>query len=105
MRGAVAAETDGALPAYVEAVYRAMWEDGLKMDEPDVIVRTLNEAGLDGTRTLKRIQDPAVKAKLVANTDASVARGCFGSPTFFVGQEIFFGKDRLRDVEEMILAG
>lgn len=105
MRGAVAAEMDGALPAYVEAVYRAMWEDGLKMDEPDVIVRALNEAGLDGARTLRRIQDPAVKAKLVANTDASVARGCFGSPTFFVGQEIFFGKDRLRDVEEMILAG
>lgn len=76
-----------------------MWEDRLKMDEPDVIVRSL-----DGARTLERIQAPAVKAKLVANTEASVARGCFGSPTFFVGEEIYFGKDRLRDVEEAILA-
>ena len=51
---------------------------------------------------LARIQDPAVKAKLIANTEASVARGTFGSPTFFVGDAIYFGKDRLRDVEEAI---
>ena len=98
MRGAVAAEIDGGLPEYAEAVYRAMWEDELKMDEPEVIRSVL------GTRVLERIQDPAVKARLVANTEASVAWGCFGSPTFFVGDEIYFGKDRLRDVEEAILA-
>jgi 2-hydroxychromene-2-carboxylate isomerase len=99
MRGAVAAEMDGGFVEYVEAVFRAMWEDGLKMDEPEVIRSVL------GRRVLERIQDPAVKARLVANTDASVARGCFGSPTFFVGDEIYFGKDRLRDVVEAILAG
>jgi 2-hydroxychromene-2-carboxylate isomerase len=105
MREAVAAEMDGTLPSYVEAVYGAMWEDGLKMDQPDVIRSALNAAGLDGVRTLERIQDPAVKAILVANTEPPVARGCFGSPTFFVGEEIYFGKDRLRDVEDAILEG
>ena len=99
MRGAVAARMDGDFPAYVETVYRAMWEDGLKMDDPDVIRSVL------GGALLERIQDPAVKARLVADTDASVARGCFGSPTFFVGDEIYFGKDRLRDVEDAISAG
>jgi 2-hydroxychromene-2-carboxylate isomerase len=49
------------------------------------------------------MQDPAVKAKLIANTEMSVARGAFGSPTFFVGDAIYFGKDRLRDVEEAVL--
>ena len=99
MRGAVAARMDGDFSAYVETVYRAMWEDGLKMDDPDVIRSVL------GGALLERIQDPAVKARLVADTDTSVARGCFGLPTFFVGDEIYFGKDRLRDVEDAISAG
>jgi 2-hydroxychromene-2-carboxylate isomerase len=59
---------------------------------------------LDGARLLERIEAPEVKARLIANTERSVARGSFGSPTFFVGDEIFFGKDRLREVEEAILA-
>jgi 2-hydroxychromene-2-carboxylate isomerase len=104
MRGAVAAEIDGYLPAYVEAVFRSMWEDGKKMDDPEMIKSSLDAAGLDGARTLARIQDQAVKDKLLQNTEATVARGTFGAPTFFVGSEIFFGKDRLRDVEEEILA-
>ncbi len=105
MRGAVAAEMDGFLPAYVEAVYHHMWEEPKKMDEPDVIRAALDASGLDGAAILARAEDPAVKARLIANTDASVARGCFGSPTFFVGEDIYFGKDRLRDVEEAILTG
>ena len=102
MRGAVAAEMDGALPKYVDAVFRHMWEEGRKMDDPAVIAAALDEAGLDGARTLARIQEQPVKDKLLANTEASVARGTFGAPTMFVGDEIFFGKDRLRDVEEAI---
>ncbi len=105
MRGAVAAEADGSLASYVAAVYRAMWEQELKMDEPDVIKAALDAAGLDGGHTLARIGDAAVKAALIANTEASVARGTFGSPTFFVGDQIWFGKDSLRDVEEAIIAG
>ena len=102
MRGAVAAELDGLLKPYVDAVFRAMWEDGLKMDDPDVAGAALDAAGLPGARLLARAGDREVKDRLVANTEASVARGTFGSPTFFVGQEMFFGKDRLRDVEEEI---
>ncbi len=104
MRGAVAAEFDGFLPAYVEAIFHHMWEDPKKLDEPEVIPAALDASGLDGARILQRIQDPAVKQRLIQNTDQSVARGSFGSPTFFVGEEMWFGKDRLRDVEEAIVA-
>ncbi len=104
MRGAVAAEIDGFLMPYVEAVYRFMWEEGRKMDDPAVIRAALDEAGFDGARLLERAQAPEVKERLLRNTEASVARGTFGSPTFFVGNEIFFGKDRLRDIEEEIVA-
>ncbi|MBV8703065.1 MAG: 2-hydroxychromene-2-carboxylate isomerase, partial [Acetobacteraceae bacterium] len=92
MRAAVAAERDGALMPYVDAVFRAMWEEGRKMDEPAVARAALDEAGLDGAGLLARAQDQAVKDRLLANTEQSVARGTFGSPTFFVGQEMFFGK-------------
>jgi 2-hydroxychromene-2-carboxylate isomerase len=104
MRGAVAAQLDGQLEKYVEAVFRLMWEDERKMDDPEVIRASLDAAGLDGARTLARIQAQEVKDKLLENTEASVARGTFGAPTFFVGDEIFFGKDKLRDVEEEIAA-
>ena len=105
MRGAVAAQLDGSFETYVDAVYHHMWADPKKMDEPDVIRSALDESGLDGAAVLTRIQDQAVKDRLLKNTEASVERGTFGSPTFFVGDEIYFGKDRLRDVEEAILAG
>ena len=105
MRGAVAAQLDGSFETYVDAVYHHMWADPKKMDEPDVIRTALDESGLDGAAVLSRIQDQAVKDRLLKNTEASVERGTFGSPTFFVGDEIYFGKDRLRDVEEAILAG
>jgi 2-hydroxychromene-2-carboxylate isomerase len=104
MRGAIAAEMDGQLAKYVDAVFRHMWEEGRKMDDPEVIKAALDAAGLDGARTLPRIQEQAVKDKLLQNTESSVARGTFGAPTFFVGEEIFFGKDSLRDVEDEIAA-
>ncbi len=102
MRGAVAAEADGFFASYVDAVYHHMWEDPKKMDEPDVIEAALDSSGLDGGGILARIQDQEIKDRLMSNTESSVERGTFGSPTFFVGNEIFFGKDRLRDVEEAI---
>ena len=104
MRGAAAAEMDGGLAPYVDAVFRHMWEEGRKMDDAQVIGAALDQAGLDGARVLARIQDQEIKDRLLKNTEASVARGTFGSPTFFVGDEIYFGKDRLRDVEEEIVA-
>jgi len=102
MRGAVAADMDGMFAVYVDAVFRHVWEQGRKMDDPEVIRAALDEAGLNGVGTLQPIQDQAVKDRLLKNTEGSVARGTFGSPTFFVGEEIFFGKDRLGDVEEAI---
>ncbi len=103
MRGAIAAEMEGVGARYVEGMFAAMWEDGRKMDDPEVARAALDESGLDGTRLLAHTQDAAVKAQLMENTKSSVERGAFGSPTFFVGEEMFFGKDRLRDVEEALI--
>jgi 2-hydroxychromene-2-carboxylate isomerase len=104
MRGAVAAEREGVFEAYVEAMFRAMWERGLKMDDPAVFLATMAEAGLPAERLMALTGDAEVKARLIENTNDAVAHGVFGSPSFLVGDELFFGKDRLRDVEEEIVA-
>ena len=104
MRGAIAARTLGVFEAYVEAMFVAMWGRGLKMDDPIVAAAALTEAGLPAAELLALTQDAAIKEKLVANTTAAVEQGVFGAPTFFVGDEMYFGKDRLRDVEEAIAA-
>jgi len=104
MRGAVAAQVEGVFEPYVEAVFRAMWVDGLKMDDPAVIRQALEAAGLPAEALIARSADPEVKARLIANTEEAVAKGVFGSPSFLVGGELFFGKDRLRDVEEEVAA-
>ena len=100
MRGAVAAQLEGVFDRYVDEVFRHMWAQPKKMDDPEVVHAVLEQSGLNAAALLARTQEPAVKDRLLKNTEASVARGAFGSPTFFVGSEIFFGKDRLRDVEE-----
>ena len=102
MRGAVVAADERTLDDYIDAVNRAMWEDGLKMDDPEVVAAFLSANGFDGPAILARTQEPEIKAKLVANTEAAVTRGVFGIPTFFVGSEMFFGKDRLAQVEEAL---
>ncbi|HRD75400.1 MAG TPA: 2-hydroxychromene-2-carboxylate isomerase [Hyphomicrobiaceae bacterium] len=102
MRGAVLAGRDGFFDLYVETAFRAMWEEGRKMDDPQVIKATLIDAGIDGDRVLEGIQEQSIKDKLLADTEASVERGNFGSPTFFVDGEMYFGKDRLDDVERVI---
>ena len=103
MRGAVAARHEGCFERYVEVVFRAMWSEPKKMDEPEIIQSVLEENGLDAGRLLERARSPEAKQELMRNTEASVARGTFGSPTFFVGGELFFGKDQLRDTEEEYL--
>ncbi len=103
MRGAVAAETLGVFMPYVEAVYAAMWTQGRKMDDPAVIHEALQAADLPAAQLMALTADDAVKAKLIANTNDAVAHGVFGSPSFLVGEELFFGKDKLRDVEEEIV--
>ena len=103
MRGAVAAQLEGVFDRYVDEVFRHMWAEPKKMDDPEVVRAALDQSGLNAAALLARTQEPAVKDRLLKNTEASVARGAFGSPTFFVGSEIFFGKDRLRDVEEELV--
>ena len=105
MRGACAAQKVGCLAAYVDVVYAAMWEDGKNMDDLPTITATLDAAGLDSRALLALSQDPEVKAMLMANTQSAHDHGAFGSPSFLIGRELWFGKDRLRDVEEAIVAG
>jgi len=103
MRGAIAARSLGGFERYVDEMYRHMWAEPKKMDDPALFRSALMEAGFDADRFFELIETREIKDKLLNNTQRSVERGTFGSPTFYVGSEIFFGKDRLRDVEETIL--
>jgi len=103
MRGAVAAQFEGVFEPYVRAGFHHMWEEPKKMDDPDVFRTALNASGLDADRLMARAQQDDAKKRLLELTTDAVTRGAFGSPTFFVGKEMFFGKDQLRDVEEAIV--
>jgi len=102
MRAAVAAQLEGVFERYVEAAFHHMWVEPKKMDDPEVAAKALGGSGLDAARLFARAQEPEVKAKLIENTQRAVERGAFGSPTFFVGKEMFFGKEQLREVEELV---
>jgi 2-hydroxychromene-2-carboxylate isomerase len=104
MRGAIAAERLGIAERYVACIFDHMWGEPKKMDDPQVIASALGSAGLDAKQILDLTQDASVKAELMAKTERSVERGTFGSPTFFVDDEMYFGKDRLGEVEEAIRA-
>jgi len=104
MRGAIAAQALGVFERYVDEIFRQMWSEPKKLDEPEVLRAALEESGLDAKALLELAQSPEIKARLLENTQRSVDRGSFGAPTFFVDDEIYFGKDRLRDVEEAIEA-
>jgi 2-hydroxychromene-2-carboxylate isomerase len=102
MRAAVAAQFERVFEKYVEAAFHHMWVEPKKMDDPEVAAKALSASGLDAAKLFARAQDPDVKARLIENTQSAVERGAFGSPTFFVGKEMFFGKEQLREVEEMV---
>jgi 2-hydroxychromene-2-carboxylate isomerase len=104
MRGAVAARHLGVFEPYLAAIYRFMWEEPRKLDDPAILAATLAEAGLPADQLLAAAQTPEVKAELATNTDEAVAKGAFGAPSFFVKGELLFGKDRLPDVEELLQA-
>jgi 2-hydroxychromene-2-carboxylate isomerase len=103
MRGAVAAQFEGVFEPYFRAAYHHMWEEPKKMDELEVFRGAFISSGIDIDPLIARAQQDDVKKKLIDLTADAVNRGAFGSPTFFVGKEMFFGKDRLRDVEESIV--
>lgn len=102
MRGAVAAQGIGCFAPYVDAMFSAMWEQGRNLNEMAEILAVLQSAGLDAKRLLEGVQSADVKEKLMANTQSAFERGAFGSPTFFVGSEMYFGKDRLLELEQEI---
>ena len=104
MRGFLAAEELGVKDTYLEAGLAAMWEQGLKMDDPVVFAGALESNGLDAKAILACAEEPRIKDRLAANTERAVARGAFGIPTFFVGEDMFFGKERLAQIEEMLAA-
>ena len=100
MRGAVAAEMAGFLPRYVDSIFHHMWEAPKKLDDSNALADALSESGFDAAALLASASTPDVKQRLLQNTQDAVARGVFGIPSFFVAGELFFGKDRLRDVED-----
>jgi 2-hydroxychromene-2-carboxylate isomerase len=104
MRAAVAAQLEGVFEKYVDATFFQMWVEPKKMDDPEIARKALTASGLDAAKLFARAQEPDVKAKLMTNTQSAVERGAFGSPTFFVGKEMFFGKEQLREVEELVLS-
>lgn len=104
MRGAVAAQELGIFDRYIETIFHNLWVEPKKLDDPEQLRAALDAAGLNADALLQLLQEPRVKERLVENTRVSVERGSFGAPSFFVGDELYFGKDRLREVEEAINA-
>ena len=102
MRGATAAQHLDCLAAYVDAVMTAMWEEQADMSDVEIVRQVLDKAGLDSAALLALAADPQIKAELITNTEAAAGRGAFGVPTFFVGEEMFWGKERLGQVEEAL---
>ena len=103
MRAGVVAEKEGFLMDYVQKITRSMWEREKKMDDPEVIKAEYDHWGFDSSLLMDGMNDPDIKSSLMDKTSEAVERGVFGIPTFFVGNEMFFGKDRLGQVEEEIL--
>ena len=103
MRGAVAYQDDGvASSIYRDAIFAAIWVDACNLNEPEVFGQVLTSVGLDPKDLMNRIGQQAVKDQLIANTEEAVNRGVFGAPTFFVGERMFFGQDRLDFVAEAL---
>ncbi len=102
MRAAIAAERGGRLEDYIAVAMKAMWEDSKKMDDSEVFKAVMTEGGFDGPALLAASQDAEIKVQLEQNTNAAVEQGVFGIPTFFVDGDMYFGKDRLREVEEAL---
>lgn len=104
MRGAIAAEKQGCMNRYLDTVFPAIWVDGKNMGDPQVIAQVLEEGGLDAAALLAESQVPEVKQALIEDTEAAVARGVFGAPTFFMDGDMYFGQDRLDFIEEACAA-
>jgi 2-hydroxychromene-2-carboxylate isomerase len=103
-RGALVAIDEGRGADYVEAVYAAVWADSVDLGRRPELVAVLDRAGLNGTRLLESAGSEEYGEKLAANTAEAAERGVFGSPTIFIGDEMFFGNDRFGFVADALRA-
>lgn len=99
MRGAVALLEQDQFDLYIKTVFEASWVNGENMGDAETLANVLTNAGLDAQHIIAATQDPEVKAALISHTEAAVARGCFGAPTMFIGDDMFFGQDRMQFIE------
>ena len=102
MRGAHAAIEEGCFEAYVEALYNGLWQDELNLGDVEIIKATLKAAGLDAEKLMGLTQQQHIKDALMATTEEVVVRGAFGAPTMYIGDEMFFGQDRIDFIEERL---
>ena len=105
MRGAVAMQRTEQFAAYVEAVFTGMWQEGLNLADMEILRELLARHGIDFDALKTAAASDEVKLELRTATEQAVKRGAFGCPTFFVGDEMFFGQDRLLFVEKALKAG
>ncbi len=105
VRGACAMkiESDDKYLNYIDVIFKAMWEDKVNMNDPHEVSKVLTAAGYNASEFIELIQSPNIKEQLKANTTMAIERGVFGIPTLFVGDEMFFGKERLGQMEEEIM--
>ncbi len=104
MRAAIAAQNTGVHDIFVDVMFKAIWEDNKNIADPDVVIEVLNKAGLDGAALVAATQDQSVKDGLMAATQAIVEKGAFGLPTMFLGDDMYFGKDRVWLIEKRLSA-
>ena len=102
MRGAYAAMAQECFPLYCRTLYDAMWVHNVNLSDPAVVRNTLDGAGLDADCLLTATEEDTIKQQLIATTEEAVSRGAFGAPTMFIGDEMFFGQDRLDFIEEIL---
>jgi 2-hydroxychromene-2-carboxylate isomerase len=103
-RAVAVAERDGTVEQLIAALYPAMWVEGQDVSNLEVLKQVIASTGLDADYYLEAINTDEIKDKLKNNTQEAADRGAFGAPTFFVGEEMFFGQDRLEFVEEELAA-
>lgn len=104
MRGCFAAKALDVLDTYVDVMFDAMWVNGLDISDPQIVKEVLSEADIDADKLLSLTSEESIKEQLKQHTSNAVKKGCFGAPTMFVGQEMFFGQDRLDFVKEALLS-
>jgi 2-hydroxychromene-2-carboxylate isomerase len=96
----LAADQDGRGVQFVEGMLPAIWEQGLDVSNPEAVAAAVDAAGFDAADLYNRAQSDEIKQGLIDNTQAAVERGAFGIPTIYIGDEMFFGKERLGQIKE-----